>query len=143
MDQFVGPFRVLRLIGPNAVQVELKPPFDRKHNVFSVQLVKLHRASDPTKFPNRRQTRAPDPVVVNGEVERVVEKIVDERTIRQGSKVTREYKVRWEGLDATLDQWKTDDELANAKGVLREWRKIRRNEATKKKEDARKKLTDA
>ena len=48
-------FRVKEMIGPNTVRLELEPPYDRKHNVFPVSLVKLHQRLSPETFSGRRE----------------------------------------------------------------------------------------
>ncbi|KAK5793924.1 hypothetical protein PVK06_035102 [Gossypium arboreum] len=44
--QFIGPYRVLKRVGPVAYQLELPPELDRIHNVFHVSMLRRYR-SDP------------------------------------------------------------------------------------------------
>ncbi|KAK5775545.1 hypothetical protein PVK06_043446 [Gossypium arboreum] len=45
--RFIGPYRVLKRVGPVAYQLELPPELDRIHNVFHVSMLRRYR-SDPT-----------------------------------------------------------------------------------------------
>ncbi|MBW0473564.1 hypothetical protein O181_013279 [Austropuccinia psidii MF-1] len=44
-DSFVGPLTIIRLIGKNAVEVQLTEEFSRKHPVFPVSLVEPYHKS--------------------------------------------------------------------------------------------------
>ncbi|KAK4697324.1 hypothetical protein P7C70_g8228, partial [Phenoliferia sp. Uapishka_3] len=44
---YVGPFGILKMIGPNAIKLKLTAPYDRKHPVFPVSFAKLHITGDP------------------------------------------------------------------------------------------------
>ncbi|KAK5845898.1 hypothetical protein PVK06_002141 [Gossypium arboreum] len=45
--RFIGPYRVLKRVGPVAYQLELPPELDRIHDVFHVSMLRRYR-SDPT-----------------------------------------------------------------------------------------------
>ncbi|KAG8492986.1 hypothetical protein CXB51_010208 [Gossypium anomalum] len=45
--QFIGPYRVLKRVGPVAYQLELPPELDGIHDVFHVSMLRRYR-SDPT-----------------------------------------------------------------------------------------------
>ncbi|KAK5795286.1 hypothetical protein PVK06_036546 [Gossypium arboreum] len=44
--QFIGPYRVLKRVGPVAYQLELPPELDRIHDLFHVSMLRRYR-SDP------------------------------------------------------------------------------------------------
>ncbi|KAK5786146.1 hypothetical protein PVK06_040776 [Gossypium arboreum] len=44
--RFIGPYRVLKRVGPVAYQLKLPPELDRIHNVFHVSMLRHYR-SDP------------------------------------------------------------------------------------------------
>ena len=44
--RFIGPYRVLKRVGPVAYQLELPPELDRIHDVFHVSMLRRYRA-DP------------------------------------------------------------------------------------------------
>lgn len=56
-DPWVGLFVVEKLIGDNAVRVSLTHPYDKKHNVFPISLIKIveesmhDRLQEPRKAP--------------------------------------------------------------------------------------------
>ncbi|KAK5784414.1 hypothetical protein PVK06_038937 [Gossypium arboreum] len=45
--RFIGPYRVLKRVGPVAYQLELPPELDRIHDVFHVSMLRRYR-SDPS-----------------------------------------------------------------------------------------------
>ncbi|KAK5842474.1 hypothetical protein PVK06_004838 [Gossypium arboreum] len=45
--RFIGPYRVLKRVGPVAYQLELPPELDRIHDVFHVSMLRRYH-SDPT-----------------------------------------------------------------------------------------------
>ncbi|XP_012448853.2 uncharacterized protein LOC105772052 [Gossypium raimondii] len=45
--RFIGPYHILKRMGPIAYQLELPPKLDRIHDVFHVSMLKCYR-SDPT-----------------------------------------------------------------------------------------------
>ncbi|MBW0471465.1 hypothetical protein O181_011180 [Austropuccinia psidii MF-1] len=51
---FLGPFTIIKLIGKNAVEVNLTKEFSRKHPVFQVSLVKPYFQTEEDKFPSRK-----------------------------------------------------------------------------------------
>ncbi|KAK4697689.1 hypothetical protein P7C70_g8174, partial [Phenoliferia sp. Uapishka_3] len=126
---FVGPFAVTKTVGPNAIRIALTAPYDRKHPVFPVSLAKLHIPGDPERFPGRRQAAPPQPDIINGTPEWMIEKILDQRRRPpRGRKRTSEieYEVKWEGYDESYNRWLTEDKLYNARDKLREYRESRR-----------------
>ena len=44
--RFIGPYRILKRVGPVAYQLELPPELDRIHDVFHVSMLRRYR-SDP------------------------------------------------------------------------------------------------
>ncbi|KAK5785341.1 hypothetical protein PVK06_039915 [Gossypium arboreum] len=47
--RFIGPYRILKRIGPMAYQLELPPELDRIHDVFHVSMLRRYRF-DPTRI---------------------------------------------------------------------------------------------
>ncbi|KAK5838846.1 hypothetical protein PVK06_007589 [Gossypium arboreum] len=45
--RFIGPYRILKRVGPEAYQLELPPELDRIHDVFHVSMLRRYY-SDPT-----------------------------------------------------------------------------------------------
>lgn len=71
---YVGPFCVVEKVGPNAVRIKLRAPWDRRHNVFPVELLRSTTKATH-EFPRRRAPCEPKPDVINGEDEFEVERI--------------------------------------------------------------------
>jgi hypothetical protein len=81
-EPYIGPFAIIRLIGPNAVELALTGSYIRRHPVFPVSLLKLYKAGDPELFPGRSQPPPPEPVVLDGQAEYEVEEVLDERVTK-------------------------------------------------------------
>lgn len=87
----LGPFKVIEVVSPNAVRLEL-PESMRIHNVFHVSLLDL-TSDDP--YPGQRH-EPPPPVEVDGEEEYLVDEVLDSRIFRR----RLEYLVKWTGYDS-------------------------------------------
>jgi hypothetical protein len=130
---FVGPYLVLDKVGPNAVRLDLTPPFHRKHPVLPVSVLKkdLSRQPDP-RFVTRRKAEIPQPyATLEGQVHTAeeIESILDERFRRDSEtgKSIREYLVRWRKY--SNDLWIAEALLAKDKpmeDMLRSYRQQRR-----------------
>ena len=105
--RFVGPFAVVERIGPAAYKLQLQGRYKQVHPVFHVSLLRPHVAGGPSAAP-------PLPILRDGEEEWAVEGI--QRHRRRGG--CREYLVRYEGYDASEDQWLDEEDLSNAKDIL-------------------------
>ena len=124
-DAFVGPFPVIRKHGPNAVELELSAPGDRKHPTFPVSLIKLYKKSDEKRFPKR-------PVkIVIPEIDRdetgEIQKILKERQTKVEGRIRREYLVRYKGRPSEDDQWLQKTEIMNGDHLLRKFWVVKRN----------------
>ncbi|MBW0537834.1 hypothetical protein O181_077549 [Austropuccinia psidii MF-1] len=62
-DSVVGPFTIIRLIGKNAVEVQLTEEFSRKHPVFPMSLVKPYHQTGEDKFPSKSKSPNPQDIV--------------------------------------------------------------------------------
>ena len=104
--RFVGPFHVIQSVGANAFKLQL-PESMKVHPVFNVSLLrKYHGEYSP-----------PGPIIVEGEVEYKVERIIR----HQGKGKRRQFLVRWKGYDDSEDCWLKADELDNAPLVLKSY----------------------
>ena len=113
LPRFIGPFQVKEQIGPVAFRLDVPTTMKTTHNVFHVSLLK------PFKL-REGEAIIPEPIVVNGEEEFVVEALKGRRLKTRATKnkkhrkqVTQkyEYLVRWEGYGKEHDQWVTETEL--------------------------------
>jgi hypothetical protein len=94
----LGPYRVKRKVGPISYRLELPRTLSRLHPVFPV--IKLSLA-EPDPFPGRVPAPPPPPVLVDGEEEFEVEKVLDSR-IRYRR---LEYLIKWRGYGAEHNSW--------------------------------------
>ena len=126
VERFVGPYKIKAIISSNVVELEL-PTTVRIHPVVNVSRIKQY-----VDQVDGQRKEAPQPVVVEGEEEWEVEKILNRRKIRGKDK----FLVRWKGFTAEGDTWKSRENLQNAGDLLREFeeeynrdsREVRRQE---------------
>jgi hypothetical protein len=64
---YIGPFKVIRMIGSNAVHIDLPPAYGKRHPVFPVSLLKPYAKSNDEMFPDRRKHMPEPPAVELGE----------------------------------------------------------------------------
>jgi hypothetical protein len=75
--KFAGPYEIIQVVSPVAYNLSL-PPGTHAHPVFHAGLLKTN-FSDAT---GHRIPESPEPVVVNGQIEYLVETILDSRMVR-------------------------------------------------------------
>jgi len=86
------------------------PPHWRIHDVFAQHRLKPYVAGTD-EFATRAQPPVPDPVMVDGQAEAHVDKILAYRVRLVKGKSVEEWKVRWTGYSAAHDQWRTRDKM--------------------------------
>ena len=112
-ERFVGPYRVKRVISTNMVELEL-PRTIKIHPVVNVSRIKRYREQV------RGQKKQPAlPVIIEGEEEYEVEKIMNKRK-KYGK---WEYLVRWKGYMAEEDSWEKETNLKNVKEAVKDYEK--------------------
>lgn len=117
----LGPFEIIEKIGKRAYKLKLPHTF-RIHNVFHVSLLE--------KFTGDNFGRTPiplPPVIVEGQEEYEVEKIVNSRWTRN----RLEYYVQWKGYGREHDQWEPAKNVENAKDEIDKFHKANPNAASK------------
>jgi Chromo (CHRromatin Organisation MOdifier) domain len=77
-DLYTGPFRVISVKGDVNVELELPPSMKKIHPVFHIDKVKRYVRS-AVEWPGREQEDRPPPVMVEGEEEYEIEKIIGKR----------------------------------------------------------------
>ena len=104
------PYKVIESVGPSAVRL-LLPDTVRLHPVFHVSLLE-HAATDP--FPGQVQP-PPPAVIVDGEEEYEVERILDSRFHYRRF----QYLVKWIGYDHAT--WQPAADLEHAAELVQEY----------------------
>jgi len=131
-ERFVGPYKVKKVISVNAIELELSSTV-KIHLVVNVS--RVHKYRNQVKGQRKEM---PQPVVIEGEEEWKVEKILNKRKVREKEK----FLVWWKGFTAEADTWEGRENLENAKEALRDFEReygrdeedIRRQEKKEEKE---------
>jgi len=92
-ERFVGPYKIKAIISSNVVELEL-PPTVKIHPVVNVSRIKQY-----VKQVDSQRKETPQPVVIKGEEEWEVEKILNRRKIRGKDK----FLVQWKGFTVEGD----------------------------------------
>jgi hypothetical protein len=112
--KYMGPFKILRAVGPSSFAIEL-PSDWRIYNVFHVSKLK----------PVHPQTRYmyPDPSkVVDGVPQWEVNTIVKHRVLKTGK---IEYLVNWTGFGVEYNSWLNEDQLQGSPQLLDQYHKMK------------------
>ncbi|CAJ0943984.1 unnamed protein product, partial [Ranitomeya imitator] len=92
--RFIGPYRILEILNPVSFRLDLPASF-AIHNVFHRSLLRRY------EVPVVPSLEPPAPVLVEGELEYVVEKILDSRVSRR----KLQYLVKWKGYGQEDNSW--------------------------------------
>ena len=111
--RFVDPYKVKKIIFVNAVELEL-PSTIRVYLVVNIS--RIHRYIGQVKGQRKEQ---PAPVIIKGEEEQEVKRILNKQWIREKDK----YLVQQKGFIVELDTWKGIENLENVKGAVEEFKK--------------------
>jgi len=112
-EKFVGPYKIKEIISSNAVKLEL-PSTVKIHLVVNVS--RIRRYVGQVEGQKKEQ---PALVIIEGEEEWEVERILNKRKVRGKDK----YLVRWKGFTAESDTWEGRKNLENAKEAIKEFEK--------------------
>jgi len=112
-ERFVGPYKVKAIISSNTIELDL-PSTVRIHPVVNVSRVRWYKSQ-----VEGQRKEAPQPVVIEGEEEWEMEKIINKRKVRGREK----YLVQWKGCTAEEDTWESRENLKNSKGNIAEKKK--------------------
>jgi len=113
-ERFMGPYKVKGIVSSNAIELEL-PKSIRIHPVVNISRVQLYKpqVEGQKKTPSKL-------VIIEGEEEFEVEKIINKRTVRGKEK----FLVRWKGYTAEEDTWENKENLENAKELVEEFERV-------------------
>jgi len=118
-EYFIGPYKVKGIVSSNAIELEL-PKTIKIHPVVNVSRVRLYQpqVKSQKKIP-------PKPVIIEGEEEFEVEKILNKRVVWGKEK----FLVRWKGYTVEEDMWENRENLGNTKELVEEFEREYREEA--------------
>ena len=118
--KFLGPFKITQVVNDTSYKLDL-PDSMKIHKVFHVGLLK-------TWVPSKMSKPPPPPIEIDGELEYVVENIVDHRDLKtstntkKGSNaqakhqvvMKREYYVKWLGYTSEHNTWEPEAHFSDA-----------------------------
>jgi len=117
-ERFVGPYKIKKIISSNMVELELSSTV-KIHPVVNIS--RIQRYVGQVEGQRKEQ---PAPVVIEGEEEWEVERILNKQWIKGKDK----YLVQWKGFTAESDTWEEKENLENAKEAIEEYeREYRRD----------------
>jgi len=111
MEHFVGPYKVKGIVSSNAIELEL-PKSIKIHPVVNISRVRLYKP----QVEGQKKT-LPKPVIIEGEEEFEVEKILNKRMVWEKDK----FLVQWKGYTAEEDTWENRENLGNTKELVEEF----------------------
>ena len=112
LPKWVGPFEVVRVVGPVAYELKMIPAW-RIHPVFHVSLLEPYRDNGKVQPP-------PPPVEVEGDLEYEVESIEGHR-FRGGRHPRTTYLVAWKGYGREHNSWEPEKNVVNAPEKVAEY----------------------
>ena len=117
-ERFCGPMKILEVISPWVYRLEL-PPSLKIHPVFHVSKLRPYH-KDNGQFARPERVRPP-PLLVDGQAEFEVERIIDKRIRRIGRASRIEYLVKWKGYNNYENTWEPLTNLTRAQRLVQEF----------------------
>ena len=112
MPRFDGPYCILATNQKHSTVTLDIPNTPNAFPVFHSSEVSPFNENDDNLFPSRA-LNPPKPILVDGEQEFFIEKIVDERTKHKQT----QYRVRWQGEGPEGDKWLPASELEDCEAL--------------------------
>ena len=109
--RWIGPFRILKRIGPQAYKLALPEKYARLHDVFPIQFIEEYK-------PREDQPPLPLPDLEDEEEFEIEE--VKDKAIIQGQ---THYLVKWEGWPTEYNQWISEENMEHATKAIQQYEK--------------------
>jgi hypothetical protein len=116
--RFYGPYRIMRRVGEVSYELEL-PEGSKIHNVFHVSCLKKAVG----QFINTSEELPP--LDEKGQLEVILEEVLEFREPKLRSRVIRECLIRWRGLPIEDTTWESEQVLQHLGLVLLEDKQFR------------------
>ena len=113
MERFVGPYKVKKIVSANTVELEL-PSTIKIHSVVNISRICRYIG----QVEGQKKVE-PTPIIIKGEEEQEIERILNKQQIREKDK----YLVWQKGFTAESDTWEGIENLENTKEVVEEFEK--------------------
>jgi len=114
-QQFADLIKVLNWVERLAYRLNV-PPTWQIHNVISVVHLEPAHTLDPYQWP---QSEKPEGVMVDGEKEWELKKLLKKRTYWRGRGITTEYLTRWLEYEPEFDSWINVKDLEHTEELIR------------------------
>ena len=115
-EKYLGPFNIIAQAGPLSWTLRLPDSMQAVHPIFHVSMLE---PSIPNTIPDRVQT-PPPPVMVDGELEYEISKILNSKLDNRWCLCKLLYLVKWSGYKGTDDEtsWLLATKLGNAPKLI-------------------------
>ena len=113
-EHFVGLYKVKRIVSSNAIELELSKSI-KIYPIVNISRVWLYKLQ-----VEEQKKILPKWVIIEGEEEFEVEKILNKRIVREKEK----FLVRWKRYMVEEDTWENRENLENAKELVKEFERI-------------------
>jgi hypothetical protein len=101
MLRYDGPWEILESRPETSTYKLDLPNYTNIFPIFHASQIKPFTPNDDDSFPSRKNAEIPPPVLVDGELENYVERILDYKKIHRKPS----YLVRWVGFGPEHDEW--------------------------------------
>ena len=103
--KYVGPFEISDKVGKVAYKLKLPEALSKLHPVFHVSLLKQWFEKD------NQEDVVPTPILVDGETEYFIDKVISHHDVVKGNKKRREFLVQREGYEPEEITWFDGSEI--------------------------------
>ena len=111
--RYAGPFEIVEKLSPVTFRLKWPPRMTKVHPVFHAsKLIPYHDSEIPGQ-----KAAPPEPVLIDGNEEYEVEKILDSRRYRR----QLQYFVRWKGYGTDEDSWEPVKNLSGSQELIEEF----------------------